>query len=283
MYGVDFHYSALGWNSSSWEGKQDPPPSNGKYWDLLNDIERENANALCYFRDNWDREDMTPNHGPFPFRIPAKRYVPWKQLPNADRQRAYDSLFYDEDTWDVYGVAEIEKKAWRDLTPWEQSEATKLGFIPNSWDCFQNHYMKKAWYDINWDIRDSMTVLGWDEKTWTDQTQPDSYSNKWEDLSKDEQIAAYKTCYFSINWPGGTDASVEDAASFIEQIQVIQSSPVSASNLAKDGTPNTTETSKTKADTSELLGSPASLTGGAVWTTFITMFCSLFVLAHVAS
>eukprot|EP00804_Cyclotella_cryptica_P007727 CCRYP_001346-RB/>CCRYP_001346-RB protein AED:0.02 eAED:0.02 QI:79/1/1/1/1/1/3/359/697 len=281
FYGLDFLYSALGWNASSWEGQQDPPPSSEKYWDLLNDIERESANALCYFRDNWDGEDMTPNNGPFPFRIPAKRYVPWKELPNADRQRAYDSLFYDEDTWDIYGVAEIEKKTWRDLTPWEQSEATKLGFIPNSWDCFQNHYLQKEWYDINWDIRDAMNILGWDEKTWAEQAQPDSYSNKWEVLSEDEQKAAYKICYFNINWPGGTDASIEDVATFIENVQAIQSSPVSISNIATDDTPQSSDSSNTKAGPSELAASMASPSSSGGWTPLITEFSTLFILAQL--
>jgi hypothetical protein len=189
---------------------------------LLNDAQRENANALCYFRDSWDNIDMTPNHGPFPFRLPSKRYTPWTELPNADRQRAYDSLYYDECTWDVFGVADIEQKEWIDLTPWEKMEATKLGFLPNSWDCFQTHYSLKNWYDINWDIRDAMRVLGWGEEAWTNKTLPISYKNKWEEMSEEEQTAAYKLCYFNVNWPGGTDATSEDVKSFIEEVEAIQ-------------------------------------------------------------
>ena len=142
--------------------------------------------------------------------------------------------------------------------------------------------MNKEWYHINWDIRDSMSVLGWDKKTWTDEMQPDLYSKKWEDLSKDEQSAAYKTCYFSINWPGGTDASVEDVATFIEQVQVVQQSTVIPSNSATDGIPRTSESSKTVAGTSELIGSPASSTRAAVWTKFITVLSLLFISAQFA-
>lgn len=222
FYGLDMHYTVLGWDEESWNGESDPPSSHGKYWDLLNDIERENANALCYFRDSWDRLDMTPNNGLFPFRMPTKRYVPWKDLPNVDRQRAYDSLFYDECTWDVYGVASIESREWRDLTPWEKSEATKLGFIPNSWDCFQTHYLEKDWYDINWDIRDAMDVLGWDETSWENKTLPDSYGKKWEYLSEKEQTSANEICYFNVNWPGGTVATSEEVESFIEEVELSQ-------------------------------------------------------------
>jgi hypothetical protein len=223
FYGLDMHYSALGWDESSWNGNTDPPSSVGKYWDLLNDVERENANMLCYFRDSWDRADMTPNNGPFPFRLPSKRYTKWTELPNADRQRAYDSLFYDECTWDVYGVADIESREWRNLTAWEKMEATKLGFIPNSWDCFQTHYLQKDWNEINWHIRDSMSVLGWDDESWGNKTMPDSYSNKWEELSAKEQNAAYEICYFIVNWPGGTDATTEEVERFINEVEASQS------------------------------------------------------------
>jgi hypothetical protein len=233
FYGLDFHFTALGWSRNSWEGNADPPPSHGKYWDLLNDVQRENANALCYYSNNWDREDMTTNNGPFPFRLPAKRYVPWNELPNADRQRAYDSLFYDECTWDIFGVADIEHKEWKELTEWEKSEATKLGFIPNSWDCFQNHYKRKEWYDINWDIRDAMTVLGWSEAAWSNQTLPQSYGTKWEGLTGAEQMAANKICYFNVNWPGGTDATDQEVESYIEEVQKIQSLPKNASVYIK--------------------------------------------------
>jgi hypothetical protein len=99
-----------------------------------------------------------------------------------------------------------------------------LRFIPNSWDCFQTHYLQKDWNEINWHICDSMSVLGRDDESWGNMTMPDSYSKKWEDLSTKEQNAAYEICYFNVNWPGGTDATSEDVERFIEKVEASQSS-----------------------------------------------------------
>ena len=54
--------------------------------------------------------DITLNNRPFLFCLSAKRHVPWKELPNANHQI---SLFYDECTWGVFGVADIEHKEWQ--------------------------------------------------------------------------------------------------------------------------------------------------------------------------
>ena len=43
----------LGWNEESWGGDGSPPITEGKWWGQLTEAQREAAEQLCYFEDNW--------------------------------------------------------------------------------------------------------------------------------------------------------------------------------------------------------------------------------------
>jgi hypothetical protein len=204
FYGMDFHYTALGWTELSWEGIDSPPTSSAKLWDQLTETEREHAADVCYYASTWDGLDMSPNDGSFPFAKPKMRYVPWTQLSGEDQSRAGDSLLYTETTWNEYGTADIEAKSWGELSEKQQIDALEFGFYEKTWDCFQNHYESKEWNEIDRSGQDALNVLGWNEETWDLGKQPNSYKIMWQRLSKTEATAAAVLCYFADNWVGGS-------------------------------------------------------------------------------
>ena len=82
--------------------------------------------------------DMTKNDGPFPFPMPTLRYTVWEALTPEQRRVAENVMLYDETTWNDVGLADIEKRAWDDLTDDKWPYAIQLGLYQPTWDCFQN-------------------------------------------------------------------------------------------------------------------------------------------------
>jgi hypothetical protein len=202
--GLDLTVADLGWTRSSWEELEPPPPSESASWKDLAEGERSAASELCYFRENWDGMDMTPNAGPFPYPKVKQRYVEWDSLPSDVRLMARKSLFYNKTSWNVLGTAPIENRGWRELTDYQKSDAILIGFYERTWDCFQNHYRAYDWDEIERDGRDALQVLGWSITSWVEGIEPASYNNTWERLSEDEQTAATVLCFFEDIWDSNT-------------------------------------------------------------------------------
>lgn len=196
----------LGWTELSWNGVEAAPPSTSKTWKELTEGEREAASSdLCYFKDNWDGIDMTPNNGPFLYPKVKSRYVEWDNLSASDQRTANDSLQYTKSTWNNLGTAEIEKRSWDQLTERQKSDAITLGFYQRTWDCFHNHYRGYEWDDLDRDSRDALQVLGWNEINWeVENAKPPSYENEWSRLSENEQDVASVLCFFEDNWDGNS-------------------------------------------------------------------------------
>jgi len=203
--------SGLGWTEDAWNGDAAPPASDSKLWHELTEAEQLHATRLCFFDDNWNREDMTPNDGPFPFSKPKLRYTAWSGLSPEDRKVAQNMLLYDEQTWNYVGSADIEKRAWDDLTEYQRPYAIQLGLYQRTWDCFQNHYRATKWNGLSDDVLDAASVLGWDEGRWSRwASEPTSYEKRWSELGDKEQAAAHVLCHFDVNWPGGGSISLEN-------------------------------------------------------------------------
>lgn len=204
FYGLDFPYMALGWTELSWDGMEAPPPTASMSWKELSPDERKVAAEVCYFRDNWDGLDMTPNNSPFLYPRVKQRYVEWDTLSADVRAMARASLIYTKQTWNELGTAEIEKRSWEQLTGEQKSNAISLGFYQRTWDCFQNHYRSYEWENLDRDSRDALQVLGWSETSWKENAEPTSYENGWERLSGSEQDVASYLCFFEDNWDGNS-------------------------------------------------------------------------------
>jgi hypothetical protein len=136
--GIATSYAGLGWSQSSWEDGADPPESDSKSWNELTEAERLHAKNLCYDMYNWDMIDMTRNDGPFPFPLPTIRFTPWDELTPELRLIAENVMLYDVVTWNDLGLADIESRAWDDLTEEQRPYAIRLGLYSRTWDCFQN-------------------------------------------------------------------------------------------------------------------------------------------------
>ncbi|KAL7544837.1 hypothetical protein ACHAWF_008202 [Thalassiosira exigua] len=202
FYGLDIPYMALGWTELSWDGEDTTPASQGLTWKELSQEEREVASELCYFRDNWDGIDMTPNSSPFPFPMVKQRYVKWSSLDPSIRQAARDSLSYTKNSWNNLGSAQIESLSWGELTKHQRSDAFTLGFYQRTWDCFQNHYRGYEWEELSTDSQDALQVFGWSQTSWEKNEEPPSYNNTWDRLSENEQSVATDLCFFEDNWNG---------------------------------------------------------------------------------
>lgn len=137
-FGVVDSIAALGWSEDSWEGEADPPESDKKKWNELTEAEQLHATNLCFNQEIWDMIDMTRNDGPFPFPMPTLRYTVWEALTPEQRRVAENVMLYDETTWNDVGLADIEKRAWDDLTDDKWPYAIQLGLYQPTWDCFQN-------------------------------------------------------------------------------------------------------------------------------------------------
>jgi len=217
-FGLDLPYLALGWTELSWDGVEAAPPSKSKSWKDLTPGERQRASELCYFRDNWDGLDLTPNNGQFLYPKPKMRFVEWKALPPDVKRAARNSLLYNRASWNYMGTAGIETHSWGELTEHQKSDAVTIGFYQRTWDCFQNHYRSYKWDALDRDSRDALQVLGWSEATWKENDVPPSYDNEWDQLSENEQSRLLQLCFSKESWNGNSletfEVEVDDGDAF---------------------------------------------------------------------
>ncbi|KAL7532622.1 hypothetical protein ACHAXR_009153 [Thalassiosira sp. AJA248-18] len=201
--GVQKHYEALGWTQGHWGGTTgEVAYAETKWWDQFTDNEKKAANALCYFQQNWDEVDLTPNTSYFPHPMPDFRYVPWGELDAVTKNTAAGLLNYTEELWDNLGTSVAEKNTFRNLDAIERKGALELGFYIHTWDCFMNHYRSLFWSTLSDDLKVDIETLGWTEAMWCDESDelPSSKSKPWIDLTPDEKAAATRLCYFQETW-----------------------------------------------------------------------------------
>lgn len=129
-------WEELGWDIYSWNQYSDAPPSDSRGWYELSPLEMNAAAQLCYFRETWDVDDSNLVNG-FPIKQPEFRYKNFMSLEREDRDAMDKALKYSALTWNVLGLAPIEKKAWPDLSPYEKEAASGMQFNKMNWDCWQ--------------------------------------------------------------------------------------------------------------------------------------------------
>eukprot|EP00984_Skeletonema_dohrnii_P032762 scaffold27427_cov108-Skeletonema_dohrnii-CCMP3373.AAC.1 len=202
----------LGWSQQSWEGEGDHPTTEGKWWDQLSEDEKKAANSLCYFKKNWNSEDMNPNDSYFPFKFPEFRYQPWNELSLSMQNTAIGMMNYTEDLWNDLGTHVAEKNTFLNLDSVTREGAMELGFYTHNWDCFINHYQAYYWSSFHADLLVAVETLGWSEASWTNdmQSPPLSESKYWADLSPEEKAAATRLCYFEETWDTNEYPTLED-------------------------------------------------------------------------
>jgi len=78
-----------------------------------------------------------------------------------------------------------------------------FGYDENVWDCWINHYSYFDWEEfIEYEFVEPLIALGWNQSNWDGDSEPESDSKDWIDLSVEERTAAEKLCYFEEVWDG---------------------------------------------------------------------------------
>ncbi len=202
---------SLGWTSSAWnEQYSSPPISRTTSWLELSIQQRLNATQLCYDRTSYDQLDIVSYGNGYPIAIPSLRFMPWKRIiadNNATQMELLqDSLGYDEFTWNVLRLADVEQNGWHELTSKESSAIEDVFSLDDAgWDCWINHYDSYSWSDlINSGIYAHFIGLGWSEVAWEDVEgevdSPESERKLWHELDETEQYHATELCYIQENW-----------------------------------------------------------------------------------
>mmetsp|Transcript_11286 Transcript_11286/g.22555 ORF Transcript_11286/g.22555 Transcript_11286/m.22555 type:complete len:373 (+) Transcript_11286:228-1346(+) len=195
------HFRNLGWTESSWNGNDELPATEAKWWGQLTDDEKKAANGLCYFEDNWNMIDMNPNDSIFPHPKPDFRFVPWNDLPSYSKTTAENALGYDEFSWNNLGVNIAELNTFLNLNSTQREGLLEIGFYTHTWDCWMNHYLAYKWNSFHGKQKTAIETLGWTETSWNDlEEAPDTEITFWEDLTPEEKAAATQLCYFEETW-----------------------------------------------------------------------------------
>jgi hypothetical protein len=102
----------LGYDIDFWNGYTNSTPGSAEtlYWYDLTSEERYAAAQLCFIRRSWNEEEVLYSDM-FPINKPALRFVEWSELSDEKRESAV-MLGYENVTWNVIGLATVEKRPW---------------------------------------------------------------------------------------------------------------------------------------------------------------------------
>lgn len=135
----------------------------------------------------------------FPYTKPAIRFKPYQKLSTTAQTIAENDLSYTPLTWNVVGLASVEKKRWSQLFSSEQKAAEELGLNEDLWDCFINHYEQYTWEELKGkEVQQHYADLGWTQDHWTGDADTIVYTESrwWGMLTDNEKKAANSLCYF---------------------------------------------------------------------------------------
>jgi len=127
----------------------------------------------------------------------------WIDLTD-DVQNSLTSLGYNQFAWDnAVPPSEYEMFYWNDLSPEQQNaamtffqedEASWNGWVyetdKNGNIIYVNDWEEYGWSGLPQEIKDAMTVLGWDESAWNNGESVSTESMMWIELSSAQQDAA---------------------------------------------------------------------------------------------
>lgn len=136
-----------------------------------------------------------------PLPYPHTRYTPWRDLAAEERTVA-KSLGYDRESWNNLELNEIEGSSFGELTPEERAWAGALDLGVDAWDCYVNHFISLSWDGlIAAGKATHYTALGWGQASWDEGGDvPETEDMHWDELSPEQQEAAYALCYFKDAW-----------------------------------------------------------------------------------
>jgi hypothetical protein len=118
-------------------------------------------------------------------------------------------MHHVENRWNLPFTAPVEMLSWEALSKEQLAGAQIIGFVEEVeaeevWDCFQNHYEDYDWSElVQCNLSEYFSVLGWTEASWNGEAPPPASENSiWANLTKVEQDAAGRICFFNYTWDG---------------------------------------------------------------------------------
>mmetsp|Transcript_19167 Transcript_19167/g.27070 ORF Transcript_19167/g.27070 Transcript_19167/m.27070 type:complete len:617 (+) Transcript_19167:818-2668(+) len=194
--GVRIYFETLGWSKESWEGKKDPPVSDGKHWDEMTPEQHTAAQQICFTKKLWE-EEFSPD-GPV---YPEFRFRIYDSLSPKLKEYAV-TLSYTKSTWNNLETAHVESLPFAELSPGEQEAVLQLGFVnEEDWDCYMNHYNGYTWDKLeDEDLQQYFVILGYNKKLWFDGSDTDIDELEWDELTPSQQNAAKKLCFIEESW-----------------------------------------------------------------------------------
>eukprot|EP00563_Minutocellus_polymorphus_P014880 CAMPEP_0181053110 /NCGR_PEP_ID=MMETSP1070-20121207/17937_1 /TAXON_ID=265543 /ORGANISM="Minutocellus polymorphus, Strain NH13" /LENGTH=733 /DNA_ID=CAMNT_0023132225 /DNA_START=302 /DNA_END=2503 /DNA_ORIENTATION=+ len=135
------------------------------------------------------------------------RFTPWDDLSNTVKTVFLSlKLGYTEETWSNPGTAPIEALRWSELNADQRLAAGSARFEQETWDCYQNHYLKYSWSELaNEGVQQYYSALGFDEVSWSGNGRVDDVRGivgdaSWQKLSSQQQSNLVELCFFEANW-----------------------------------------------------------------------------------
>merc|ERR1712238_526789 len=112
------------------------------------------------------------------------------------------ALDYTKETWNLLGTNPIEASIFYFLTSDHKDAAEQLGFVEDTWDCYQNHYDGYSWSELEeYKLKTYWIALGWDQLSWDEGIDPlNIFDMKWVELTPAQQDAATELCYRQGSW-----------------------------------------------------------------------------------
>lgn len=135
------------------------------------------------------------------------RYIAWDDLSKTI-QTVFLSLKlgYTKESWSNPGTAPIETLRWSELNADQKLGASSSGFNQETWDCYQNHYLKYSWSELASEgVQQYYSALGFDELSWSDNGNVNDVrgivgNKSWQQLSSQQQSNLVELCFFEANW-----------------------------------------------------------------------------------
>lgn len=146
-----------------------------------------------------EEEDAIPRTLP-PF--PYFRFKLWSDLSSAALSHA-GTLQYDVSTWNLPGTNSIESYAYDSIPTQAMKTAIDgLGFTPEVWDCYINHYRGYDWDELeDIGVQALFETVGWKEDDWGKEDGTIKAEEKlWEKLKDKEREALAQVCYTEELW-----------------------------------------------------------------------------------
>mmetsp|Transcript_21320 Transcript_21320/g.25716 ORF Transcript_21320/g.25716 Transcript_21320/m.25716 type:complete len:248 (+) Transcript_21320:3-746(+) len=122
------YFASFGWTETLWNTVGETPEKWASDWSDLSSTQRNAAESLCYFEENWDKTDLNN------WNCSATHYsdYDWSELKEQGVQSYLALLGWTEDNWSGNTAPPItEGKAWNALNQEERIASRQICYSKN--------------------------------------------------------------------------------------------------------------------------------------------------------